>query len=270
MLKKKITRPLRELSGGGDTLKLTILGCYGPYAPKDGACSGYLIESQNIKLMLDCGHGAFAQLQKFINFRDLHCLVISHFHPDHYGDIHGIRHAFKGSIRDGSRQNPLVVYAPSNPAHLFEEISSWVDTFVVIPIEDTLSKTNPVGDLKIRFFPTNHPLVTYGVQAEFKNKTITYTSDTGWDSALIDICWQSDLLLTEASLRNVDIAFADKGHMTAKQAGILGQKSQAKKLVITHFWPEFNLYQLKREAEVGYEAQVDLAQMGKTFIVNSE
>ena len=53
--------------------------------------------------------------------------------------------------------------------------------------------------------------------------------------------------------------------MTAKQAGMLGRDALVKRLVITHFWPEFNLYQLQREAEVGFEGPVEFAEMGKVF-----
>lgn len=248
-------------------MKLTVLGCYAPYAPKDGACNGYLLQSDRINLMLDCGHGSFAQLQKYIDFRQLHCLIITHFHPDHHGDIHAIRHAFAGAIRDGSRQDPLVVYIPKEPEGIYEEINSWEEAFVVIPIEDALDYANPLGDLKLEFFPVEHPLPNYGLKINCVDKIITYTSDTIWNHGLISNCWQSDLLLTEASLRNVDIDHTIKGHMTAKQAGTLGREAQVKKLVISHFWPEFNLYQLKREAEVGFEGPVELAEMGQVFVV---
>lgn len=246
-------------------MKLTVLGCYAPYAPKDGACNGYLVQSDRINLMIDCGHGSFAQLQKYIDFRQLHCLVITHFHPDHYGDIHAIRHAFAGAIRDGSRQDPLVVYMPKTPQNIYEEINSWEEAFVAIPIEDALEIINPLGDFKLEFFPVEHPLTNFGLKINFADKIITYTSDTVWNHGLINHCRQSDLLLTEASLRNVDIAYTTKGHMTAKQAGTLGLEAQVKRLVIGHFWPEFNLYQLKREAEVGFEGPVELAEMGKVF-----
>jgi ribonuclease BN (tRNA processing enzyme) len=247
-------------------VKITVLGCYAPYAPKDGACNGYLLQSDRINLMLECGHGSFSQLQKYIDFRQLHSLIITHFHPDHYGDIHAIRHAFAGAIRDGSRKDPLVVYIPKVPQNIYEEINSWEEAFVVIPIEDALDSINPLEDLKLEFFPVKHPLTNYGVKINYNNKIFTYTSDTMWDHDLISSCWQSDLLLTEASLRgDGDDALTRKGHMTAKQAGMLGRDALVKRLVITHFWPEFNLYQLQREAEVGFEGPVEFAEMGKVF-----
>lgn len=249
-------------------MQVTVLGCYSPYAPAQGACSGYLIQSDGLNLMLDCGNGSFAQLQRHLDFRELHALVISHFHPDHYGDIHGIRHAFSGAIRDGSRSNPLIVYAPKKPGEIFEEITSWRDVFATIPLEDAMLRENRFGNIKLNFFPTNHPMPCFGTRITSGRKSFTYTSDTAWLPALIDQCRESDLILAEASLLDVDQEYTTKGHLTAQQAGLLAQKAQGKRLILTHFWPEYNLKQLQREAEVSFDGPVELAKMGKTFTID--
>ena len=43
-------------------MKLTILGKYGPY-PQDSnsACSGYLVEHENVKILVDCGSGVIGK-----------------------------------------------------------------------------------------------------------------------------------------------------------------------------------------------------------------
>ncbi|NLT94090.1 MAG: MBL fold metallo-hydrolase [Clostridia bacterium] len=248
-------------------MQLTVLGCYGPYAPAGGACSSYLVQNEGFNLMLDCGHGAFSYLQKFINFRELHALVISHFHPDHYADIYAVRQAFSGAFQDGSRTNPLIVYAPMEPKPFFEEISSWRQEFITIPLEDAMLRRNKFGNLKVDFFPTNHPMPCFGVSASVGTCKLTYTADTAWSLDIVEQCADSSLVLAEASLREADMAYTKKGHLTAGQAGSLAQRAKAKKLVLTHFWPEYNPFQLKREAEVTFDGPVELAEMGKTFIV---
>jgi len=248
-------------------MQLIVLGCYSPYPPADGACSGYLLQNENLNCMLDCGHGTFAQLQKYINFRELHTLIITHFHPDHYADIHALRQAFLGAFRDGSRKDPLIVYAPSKPEVHYEELSSWRDVFITIPLEEAMLRENKFGNIGFNFFPTNHPMPCFGVRVNMGKKIFTYTSDTAWASDLIEQCQDSNILLAEASLRETDMSYASKGHLTAKQAGLLAQKSAAKKLILTHLWPEYNLNQLKREAEVSFDGPVELAQMGKVYSI---
>lgn len=250
-------------------MQLTVLGSYAPYASAGGACNGYLLQNEGLNIMLDCGHGAFSQLQKYINFRDLHALFISHFHPDHYVDIHALRQAFAGALRDGTREEPLIVYTPLEPKNIYDEINKWEDVFVVIPLEDAMLRKNKFGNLIVQFFPTNHPMPCFGVSITSSGGKFTYTADTAWSAEVVEQCAGSDLILAEASLREVDIAYTSKGHLTASQAGNLAQEAGAKKLVLTHLWPEYNHFQIKREAEVSFDGPVELAEMGKVFIINS-
>ena len=52
-------------------VELTILGNYGPYATAQGACSGYIINTDGFQIMLDCGHGVFSKLQKYADYTTL-------------------------------------------------------------------------------------------------------------------------------------------------------------------------------------------------------
>ena len=38
-------------------MKLTVLGCNGPYPAPGGACSGYLLQEGDTGVLLDCGAG---------------------------------------------------------------------------------------------------------------------------------------------------------------------------------------------------------------------
>ena len=75
-------------------MRFSVLGCYSPFAPYKGACNGYLLENNNIKIMIDCGNGSFSNLQRFIDYKDLDCLIITHFHGDHFNDFEMLRKAF--------------------------------------------------------------------------------------------------------------------------------------------------------------------------------
>jgi len=251
-------------------MQLTILGCYAPYAPALGACSGYLVQNDGLNIMLDCGHGTFAQLQSYVDFRKLHALFISHFHPDHYVDVYAIRHAFSGALRDGTRMDPLIVYAPSEPQSIFDEISNWRDVFITIPLEDAMLRENRLGNVDLSFFRTTHPMPCFGVKISSEGKKFTYTSDTAWTNSLVSQCLDTNIILAESSLMEKDIDHTNKGHMTAKQSGLLAQKALTEKLILTHFWPEYNLNQLKREAETSFDGLVELAQMGKVFKIGVE
>lgn len=44
-------------------MKLTVLGNTGPYPKAGGACSGYLLENGDSKVVLDMGNGTLANLR---------------------------------------------------------------------------------------------------------------------------------------------------------------------------------------------------------------
>jgi ribonuclease BN (tRNA processing enzyme) len=55
--------------------------------------------------------------------------------------------------------------------------------------------------------------------------------------------------------------------MTARQAAQLAQHSGVQNLILTHFSPEHNLNQLRREAEAHYEGNLYMSASGKKYIL---
>ena len=47
---------------------ITVLGKSPSWQDADGACSGYLIEEHDYRLLIDCGNGVFAKLRKFLDY----------------------------------------------------------------------------------------------------------------------------------------------------------------------------------------------------------
>ena len=89
----------------------TVLGMNGPYAAAGGAGSGYLLRDDEMKenILLDCGPGVAARIQKYIGLRSLSGVVLSHLHYDHMSDMLALQYAL------GNWENPLRVVAPEEP-----------------------------------------------------------------------------------------------------------------------------------------------------------
>ncbi len=245
-------------------MQFTILGCFSPFSPYKGACSGYLLENGKIKIMIDCGNGSFANLQKFIDYKELDCLILTHFHSDHFNDFDMLRKAYQLLHQNGKRSNPLIIYAPAE-GEFFDKVSSYPELFAVIPIEDSLEKDIRFGEMVLRFFEARHTVACYGIKAKKGQKKISYTSDTSFFEMMADEVLDSDYLFAEASLLEKDTEKTRHGHMTAKQAGKLAQMAKAKNLVLTHINPTYNPHILKREAETTFEGTVEIAKMMKTY-----
>lgn len=247
-------------------MRFSVLGCYSPFAPYKGACNGYLLENNNIKIMIDIGNGSFSNLQNFIDYRELDALIITHFHGDHYSDFEMLRKAFSLAFESGERESPLIVFAPGEDPN-FEKLKAYSKFLALIPIEESLEKDQRFGDMVLRFFKTDHTIPCYGVKAKKGDKKISYTSDTAFSESVAMEVRNSDYLFAEASLLEKDKNRTVYGHMTAKETGKLGEISGAKKLVLTHLNPDYNLNLLKREAELTFEGKAETAVMMKTYKV---
>lgn len=253
-------------------MQLTVLGCWAPYPRAGGACPGYLLEAGDTNLLLDCGNGVLGNLQKHLDFRKLTGVIISHLHPDHYLDLFALRHAIGGAQRDGSRPESLALFLPEGPPEARMQLARYQDVFRITAIEGQNAAgqgwlESREGGCRLQFMPTEHPLPCYAVAVEFQGKRIVYTADTGWSEGLVPFLKGADLALCEASLQEEDAAYAAAGHLTARQAGELAQKAGVRNLVLTHFWPEYNLAVTKQEAQEVFGGVVELAEEGKAWQV---
>lgn len=248
-------------------MKLRILGSSAPYAPAGGACNGYLLEDKGLRIMLDCGNGSFANLQKYCDFRLLDALIITHYHPDHFHDYHCIRHAIAGSLREKTRQKPLLVVA-SQEGGPWLEMQEWPEAFQLVPLEGYTGRKLQLGSLNFQFLETRHTVKSFALSVTDQNKKMVYTSDTSWYETLIDFASGADLLICESSTANAAAAVAkEKGHLTAGQAGYLAAQAAAKHLVLTHLWPDMDHTILVNEAQEVFDKDITLAKDGLSFLL---
>lgn len=74
-------------------MKMTVVGFWGGFPEAGEATSGYLFEHDGFRLLVDCGSGVLAQLQKYITPSDIDAVVLSHYHHDHVADIGVLQYA---------------------------------------------------------------------------------------------------------------------------------------------------------------------------------
>src|SRR5437016_10987003 len=70
-------------------VKLIVVGCSPAWPNPGGAQSGYLVEDDSRRLLLDCGPGVLARLRGLDGDRwpQVDALVVTHWHLDHWGDL---------------------------------------------------------------------------------------------------------------------------------------------------------------------------------------
>jgi len=93
--------------------------------------------------------------------------------------------------------------------------------------------------------------VTYSV----KGKKITYIADTVLTENCIDYSKDADMLICESVYDSIHEDKAnDYKHLTARQAGLIANKANVKKLVLTHFSQRYkNTQEIEEDARVVFD-----------------
>ncbi|MTI66631.1 MAG: MBL fold metallo-hydrolase [Firmicutes bacterium] len=244
-------------------MKLTVLGNNGPYPKAGSACSGYLIEYKNTKILLDCGNGVLSRLFKFTKLKNLDAIILSHLHSDHISDILIMKYAIGLKNDDEKTKFTLPIFCPTDD-NAFLEKMNYNNAFKINSIDD--SKNLIINDLEISFKKMIHPVTTYAVKIKSDNKILVYSGDTSYNNDIIEFAKNSDLFLCEAGTLEKDRS-DDTPHLSAKQAGKLATEANVKRLVLTHFWPEYRLDKIMKEASLTYDSILELSHEMKSYFI---
>jgi ribonuclease BN (tRNA processing enzyme) len=241
-------------------MELRVIGCWAPYPQTGEACSGYLIKEGKTTCLVDCGHGVMSCLGKHIDPFEINLVVISHFHPDHYVDLHAFRHLIRGGRLQGKSAGPVDLYIPDQPRDQFEYWQS-VPEFTVYPIHPRQKVSH--DELNIEFYPVSHPLPTYGLKCRAGKSSLFYSSDAAASDEMWENARETDILLGEASFLAADGELAHRlGHMTTSDLARGALRARPGILVATHLWPGFDRSVLFGEIQSVYSGQVIMAYCG--------
>lgn len=243
-------------------MKLTVLGKYGPYPKEKGACSSYLLEAANKKMIVDCGNGCLSRLQQFISIPEIDAIFISHLHHDHISDLFILRYAIEGlKARGVTLQLPVPLYMPDEPRTIADLIKG-ASVFNVQTIRD--EKTIQVEGVKVTFKKMTHPVVSYAMRFEADGKAFVYSGDTNMNENIIPFAGNADLLLMEAGLLTRDKKDHTAPHVSVKEAGQIGREAGVLRLLATHLYPLYQedeiLTELKEQFKNG-----EIAQENRTY-----
>lgn len=229
-------------------MRLTVLGCNGPFPEAGGACSGYLIKAGDTRILVECGSGALSFLTALTAPEKIDGIVLSHLHYDHMSDILPLsfRYAMKGKR--------VKVYAPAEPENVRALLDcaafEWCD----------IAAGGQIGEISFTAMPVRHPVPSYAVRFVHEGKCICYTGDTNTCEGLAQFAQGADLLLADACF--TDALWNEKlPHLSARKAAEVAHKAGAGRLMLTHFRPDISRETLLTEAKEVF-SDVCLAQVG--------
>ncbi len=263
-------------------MRVTVLGKSPSWQDAAGACSGYLIEEGDFKLLLDCGNGVFSKLRRICDYVDVDAVLISHLHADHFLDLV----PFSCALSYAPRQQPVPVggwpgtehparpelYVPSGATAVLRKVVSCCGH------EDDLIETAfalheyaapdelALGPLRIRFCVVPHYTVTYAVELSSNGSRFTFSADCSPNQELVRFARGTDMLMIEATLPRPERT-GRRGHLTPREAGEHGKLAGARRLVLTHYSDEVDPEWARLEAADAYGGPVELAQEGAVYKV---
>jgi ribonuclease BN (tRNA processing enzyme) len=211
-------------------------------------------------VVLDLGSGTLANLQRHLDLADLDAVVLTHEHPDHWLDLPLLRNALRYVLELGD----LAVFGTAGTLRLMGELTGPLEPTIRWGTVDARS-TLALGDMRLRFSRTDHPVETLAVRVDRGARSLLYSADTG-------PAWRGDgvaggvgTLLCEASLTvEAEGRFA---HLSARQAADLAGTVGAERLVLTHLVPGVDPGGQARVAADVFAGPVAVATTGTTFAV---
>ena len=234
-------------------IKLTVLGNSGAYPTIYNACSGYLVETNKAKILLDCGSGVYQRLIQRIDIKDLDAIVLSHLHSDHISDILVLRYALQ--FRN---LPPVKLFMPEKP-----EAESYIlkhsPQFDVQIIRE--NEKFRVKGVVLEFAQVKHSVMTFATRIKTDKNVIVYTGDTEYTPVIGQFAKWCDLLVCDAAF-NEGTYKKGAPHASARQAAKMAIEADAARLLLTHFPPETdvekNLLEAKNEFKYTSVAKPDL------------
>ena len=242
-------------------MKVTVLGGCGAWPVVGQACSGYLVEHEGFRLVLDPGYATLPRLLEETSADQVDAVLVSHGHPDHCADLSPLLraralgdsqplalpvHALPGAVD--------AVLALDNPRMLARSYTL---------LEFTAGHRFEVGPFEVDTWALPHFVPNAGMRLTAGGRVLAYTGDTGPSHDIAAMARDADILLAEATFPERVLPEKDAQYLsTARQAGQYAAEADVRRLVLTHLWPGTEPSAAKESARRAYSGDLDIATPG--------
>lgn len=255
-------------------MRVTTLGTGTVALSSQRACAGHLVETGDVRLLLDCGSGVTRRLAELgIPWPTITHVALTHFHIDHHGDLPTLIFAWRYGILP-PRSAPLDIIGPVGTGELLARLANAYGEWVTAPgFTMTIREIAP-GDqielasgvrLSCHAVPHTPESVAYCV--ERGPRRIVYTGDTGFSEPFATWARGCDVLLCECSL---PASMGIPEHLTPDQCAELAALVAPKQLALTHFYPPVEQVDIRAIVQERFAGQVVLAADGWSIDIEDD
>ena len=228
-------------------MKLTVLGSgaalFDPTTPYRFPAS-HLVEIDGQHVLLDAGLGVLPQITKLgLTIGDIHTIVISHFHIDHFNIQPLLQRYFLDGRFAGKKVKLHLIGPPGIAGRAkigFNQCGFDFDEDFLPNVDYKVTEFVDAQPIIIasnaRVIPrktTHYKVDAYAVRLESDGTVIAYSGDSTNDDVLVTTAKDADIFICEASAQvGKD---SDAGHLNPADAAQTAHKAGARQLVITHY-----------------------------------
>jgi ribonuclease BN (tRNA processing enzyme) len=244
-------------------------GTVAPSGERTAAC--HWVERGDLRVLLDCGAGSLHRLAQFgLPWSRVSHVVLSHFHPDHYGEIPMLVYALKYTTVP-PRREPLVILGPPGVVRLIKALAEGFGPWLLDPgypiaiLDLRHGEPFPLSaDVTLELCRVPHTPESAAIAVNAPEGRLVYTGDTGPSPELERWAAGCDLLLAECSLPE---SLAMDTHLTPERAGAMAARARARRLVLTHFYPPVETSDPAALAGTRFDGPVVAARDGARFTI---
>lgn len=231
-------------------MRLTILGSGTNVHPKRAA-AGYLVQTDR-PFLLDFGPRTLVNLiRSGIDRHQIRYLLFSHFHADHFSDF--ITFFFDAVYHSKfiGRRPDLTIIGPRGTRRLFGVMLRTFPGFRTaafrVRLREVADRSFRIGRTRILPRTVLHSARQHclGYRIEYRERVLAYSGDAQYCGSLVDLCREAHVAVLDCSFPANRPGY---GHMHAGECGRVAQEAGVKRLILSHFYPVAERYDVRRQA----------------------
>ncbi|WP_433891791.1 MBL fold metallo-hydrolase [Streptomyces sp. CA-111067] len=216
-------------------MKITVLGGCGAWPGVGQACSGYLVEHEGFRLLLDPGYATLPRLLERVGAEEIDAVLVSHGHPDHCADLNPLLRA-RALGAEPPVALPVYALPGAVDAVLALDRPGMLDDSYRLD-EFAAGAGFEVGPFRVASWALPHFVPNAGVRVSAGGRSVAYTGDTGPSPDVVELARGADLFLAEATYPE-EVPREDHAFLSsARQAGEHAERAGVGRLLLTHLWP---------------------------------